>query len=293
MPHALSGDLEIFFDTFGQPDDPPVILIMGLGAQMIVWDEELCHGLVDRGFFVIRYDNRDVGLSSRVESDIDEGVQIAAGLAGQPVEAPYFLSDMAADAMAVLDHLGIERAHVVGASMGGMIAQTVAIDHPHRVQTLTSIMSNTGSDDAGQPDPAALTALMAVMVDPPTDREGAVQAAVETNKIIDPVYFDEDRTRDMAARTYDRADDTEGFMRHLLAIRASGSRDEALRRLDVPTLVIHGTEDPLVTPSGGERTAECIAGAELMMIEGMGHGSPPELWPRYYEALVALAARST
>jgi pimeloyl-ACP methyl ester carboxylesterase len=228
-----------------------------------------------------------------VATDIDIAAQIAVGLAGQPVEAPYLLRDMAGDAIAVLDHLDIDRAHVVGASMGGMIAQTVAIEYPERTLSLTSVMSTTGSDDVGQPDASALTSLLSLVGAPPTTRDEAIQAAVEVTKVIDPVYFDEDRTRDLAGRVWDRSpdQDREAVMRHLLAIRSSGSREDALRELDVPTVVIHGTEDPLVTPSGGERTAELIPGAELVMIEGMGHGSAPELWPQYFEAIVGLAAR--
>jgi pimeloyl-ACP methyl ester carboxylesterase len=292
MPIAPANGIELHYDTFGDEGDPALLLIMGLGAQSIAWDEDFCLALADRGFRVIRFDNRDVGLSSKIDGVelAATGAAMAAALAGEAVEAPYLLSDMAADAVGLLDHLGIDRAHVVGASMGGMIAQTLAIEHPGRVCTLTSIMSTTGSLEVGRPDPEA----MAVLVTPrPKDRESAIAQGVEATRVIgSPEHFDEDRARQRAATAYDRCFYPEGFVRQLLAIMASGDRTEKLRRLDVPTLVIHGSVDPLVTPSGGQATADAIPGAELLVLDGMGHDLPPFFWTPIVEAITKLAARN-
>ncbi|MDQ3106806.1 MAG: alpha/beta fold hydrolase [Actinomycetota bacterium] len=291
MPTCKSNGIELHYETHGQEDDPALLLVMGLGAQMIAWDEEFCDALVDRGFFVIRYDNRDVGLSSKIEGGGGSFLEsFAKAQQGEAITAPYLLTDMAADAMGLLDHLGIERAHVVGASMGGMIAQTIAIEHPERVRSLTSIMSTTGDPDVGQPTPEAMARLL---VAPPSDRASAIEASVASTKVIgSPDHYDEDRARRKAAETYDRAFTPAGTARQLLAIMASGSRAEALARLDVPTVVIHGDVDPLVTPTGGARTAQLIPGAEHLVIEGMGHDLPPALWPQVVEAITAVARRA-
>jgi len=233
---------------------------------------------------VVRYDNRDVGLSSRIDAKGgDFMTSFLAASQGQPVDAPYLLTDMAADAIGLLDHLGIDQAHVVGASMGGMIAQTIAIEHPDRVLTLTSIMSTTGEPGVGQPTPAAMERLI---VAPPTDRNSAIEASVASTKVIgSPDHFDEDRVRVRAAAAYDRAFSPAGTARQLIAILASGSRAEALRALKVPTLVIHGDVDALVTTSGGRRTADLVPGAELLIVEGMGHDLPLAMWPQIVEAI--------
>ncbi len=279
MPIAKANDVELFYETFGDPADPPLLLVMGLGAQMLAWHEDFCQALVDRGFFVVRYDNRDVGLSTSFE-----------GAATNDAGAAYDLNDMAADAAALLDELGIDRAHIVGASMGGMIAQAIAINHPDKVRTLTSIMSTTGEAEVGQPTPEAMAALLTA---PATDRAGAIDASVAGSKVIgSPDHFDEERLRARAALVYDRAFTPTGTARQLLAIMTSPSRAEGLRNLDVPTLVIHGEVDPLVTPSGGRRTAELVPGAELLMIDGMGHDLPPALWPQVVEAITTNARRA-
>ena len=291
MPLCKSNGIELCYETFGDPADPALLLVMGLGAQMTAWDEDLCQTFVDRGFFTIRFDNRDVGLSSRVEGKGGKFLEtFLAAAQGQPVDAPYTLTDMAADAVGLLDHLGVERAHVVGASMGGMIAQTIAIEHPSRVLTLTSIMSTTGEPDVGQATPEA----MQLLIRPPaTDRNSAIEAAVATARVIGgPDHFDEERIRARTGAFYDRAFDPAGTARQLIGILASGSRAELLAELDVPTLVIHGDADTLVQPTGGRRTAELVPGAELLVIEGMGHDLPAALWPQVVEAVTRHAARA-
>jgi pimeloyl-ACP methyl ester carboxylesterase len=294
MPTAPpnTAGIELFYETFGDPSGEPLLLVMGLGAQLHIWDEDFVEALVDRGFHVIRFDNRDVGLSTKVEgiSSEEAAVRLMARFAGQEIEAPYLLSDMAADAFSLLDHLGIESAHIVGASMGGMIVQQMVIDHPERVRSITSIMSTTGDADVGQPEPAA----MAVLMQPPAaTREQAIEQAVEGSRAISsPVHFDEDAARARAITSYDRAYHPDGVVRQLLAVVASGSRTAGLGQVDVPALVVHGDADPLVTPSGGHRTAEAISGAELLVLEGMGHDMPPVYWPQIVEAITKVAARS-
>jgi pimeloyl-ACP methyl ester carboxylesterase len=290
MPRAAANGIELEYDTFGDRADPPLLLVMGLGAQMTAWDERLCRLLADRGHFVVRFDNRDVGLSTKIEGPpVDFTASFAAAWSGQPVDAPYLLSDMADDAAGLLDALDIPAAHVVGASMGGMIAQALAIGHPDRVLTLTSIMSTTGDPGVGQPTPEA----MAVLLErPPADRDGAVEQSVRASRVIgSPGWFDEEATRARAAAAYDRSYYPVGVGRQLLAVLASGSRVEQLRRLDVPTLVIHGEVDPLVTPSGGRQTAELVPGAELRIVKGMGHDLPPAVWPEIVDAVTALTSR--
>jgi pimeloyl-ACP methyl ester carboxylesterase len=288
---APSNGIEIEYETFGEPGDPPILLVMGLGGQLIAWDDELCQSLVDRGFHVIRFDNRDVGLSTYIDvGDLDPMTEIMKAFSGGPPSAPYLIADMADDAVGLLDHLGIDRAHVVGASMGGMIAQAIAIAHPERVLSLTSIMSTTGDPDVGAPDPEILPLLMQA---PPTDREAYIADSVRGAKLLaGPEHFDEARAAQRAARAFDRAFYPAGVGHQLLAIVSSPSRSDGLRRLDVNALVIHGDADRLVNVSGGERTAEVIPGAELLILEGMGHDLPAYYWPQVIEAITALAARS-
>ncbi len=291
MPRAETNGIEIEYETSGDPGDPPLLLVMGLGAQMGSWDPDFCQGLVDRGFFVIRYDNRDVGLSTKIDSDIDPMAQILSAFGGGEVTAPYLLADMADDAFGLLDALGIEAAHIVGASMGGMIVQSMATARPARVLSLTSIMSTTGDSDVGQPDPEVL----GMLIEPsPTDREGAIAHAVEGSRAIgSPEHFEEDRAIAKAELAYDRCFYPVGVARQLLAIVASPSRSDALTQLDINTLVIHGDADPLVNVTGGRRTAEVVPGAELLILEGMGHDLPSVFWPTVIEHITALAARSS
>jgi len=291
MPHAPANGIELYYDTFGDAADEPLLLVNGLGSQCINYDDEFCQAFVDRGFFVIRFDNRDVGLSTKIETDqLDFAALFAKAFAGEPLEAPYVLADMAADAVGLLDHLGIERAHIVGMSMGGMIVQQIAIDHPHRVLTMTSIMSTTGDRDVGTATPEAMQTLLAP---PSKDRDEYLERYVEQWRVLSgPVYFDAARFRTRGARHYDRMYFPAGTGRQLLGIMASGSRSEALRQLDVPTLVIHGAIDPLVTLSGGERTAEVIPNAKLLVFDDMGHDLPPALWPQYVEAITQHTTRA-
>ncbi|MBI2709028.1 MAG: alpha/beta fold hydrolase [Actinobacteria bacterium] len=263
---------------------------MGLGAQSIAWDDALVDLLVQRGGRVVRFDNRDVGLSTKTEADVDVTTAFLSMVAGEHVDVPYLLDDMAADAASLLDHLGLESAHVVGASMGGMIAQALTIGYPDRVRSLTSIMSTTGDRDVGQPSPDVAPILIQAR---PVDREAAIEQGVVTSRLIaSRDHFDEPRTRERVAAAYDRAFHPKGVGLQLLAIVASPSRTEALREVRVPALVVHGDADPLVHPSGGLRTAEAIPGARLEMVPGMGHDLPEAHWPRIVDAIWDIVERA-
>ena len=289
MPLAPSNGIEIEYETFGAPADPAILLVMGLGIQMLGWQEEFCQMLVDRGFFVIRYDNRDVGLSSKIE---DAPVpDVFALMAGNTASASYKVEDMADDAAGLLDALGIKAAHVVGVSMGGMIGQALAIHHPDRVLSLTSIMSTTGNPEVGQPRPEAIPALISPA---PNDRDGFIEYQAGLFKLIgSPAYpADAERLRDLIARSYDRMNYPIGFMRQLAGVVASPDRTEALGSVQAPTLVIHGENDPLIQVSGGEATANAVPGAKLLKIPGMGHDLPPELWPQFVDAIVENTERA-
>jgi pimeloyl-ACP methyl ester carboxylesterase len=279
-----SRQIELEYDHFGNPTDPALLLIMGFTAQMVAWDEEFCTQLADRGHFVIRFDNRDCGLSTKLHGvpSNSDAVIMAAMMETEMPPVPYTLSDMAADAMKVLDHLNIERAHIMGASMGGMIAQTVAIEHPHRVKTLISIMSQPGELTVGQPTQEA----MELIVTPaPSDRDEYIAFAPKWQLWQSKKYRSDEVSRRNAIRDFDRSNYPEGGPRQMAAIYASGSRAEGLQKLQVPTLVIHGTDDQLITPSGGERTAELIPNSTLLMVEDMGHDMPQPLWPFYLDAI--------
>ena len=289
MPRAAftstdNRQIELEYDHFGNPTDPALLLIMGFTAQMVAWDEEFCKQLADRGHFVIRFDNRDCGLSTKLHGvpSNSDAVIMAAMMETEMPPVPYTLSDMAADAMQVLDHLNIERAHIMGASMGGMIAQTVAIEHPHRVKTLISVMSQPGELTVGQPTQEA----MELIVTPaPSDRDEYIAFAPKWQLWQSKKYRSDELSIKAAIRDFDRSNYPEGGPRQMAAIYASGSRAEGLQKLQVPTLVIHGTEDQLITPSGGERTAELIPNSTLLMVEDMGHDLPQPLWPLYLDAI--------
>jgi pimeloyl-ACP methyl ester carboxylesterase len=293
MPRARTHDVELEYETFGREGDPALLLIMGLGAQMIFWHDELCSALVERGFHVVRFDNRDVGRSTWLDAAGMPDVMgvMAAVLQGRPVEAPYLLRDMAGDTAGLLEVLDIPAAHVVGASMGGMIAQTLAIEHPERVRSLTSIMSTTGSRDLPPARPEAMGALLTPI---PTEREAAIERSVEIFRLIgSPGFpFDEAEMRARAARAFDRGVNPAGVARQLVAILASGSRREALGSVRAPTLVIHGAADPLVPVEAGRDTAQAVPGAELLEIEGMGHDLPQALWPTFVDAIAKLVTRA-
>jgi pimeloyl-ACP methyl ester carboxylesterase len=295
MPTALlPGGTALEYETFGERADPAILLIAGFGAQMISWDSRFCEGLARRGRFVIRFDNRDTGLSTKFEHHpVDMHALIAAASIGDLDTvrslAAYRLSDLADDAAGLARALGLRQVHVVGASMGGMVAQLVAIRHPELVTTLTSMMSSTGSPDVGQSTPEAFAALMKPMA---PDRDGYIADSVAGSRVwASQRYFDEGSAAALAAASYDRGLCPSGTTRQLAAVLATGSVEDDLRRLRPPVLVIHGTDDTLITPSGGQRTAEVIAGAEFMMVTDMGHDRPEPLWPTFWDALEAHTAR--
>lgn len=282
--------IELCYQEMGDPGGEPLLLVMGLATQMIAWDEEFCGMLAERGFRVVRFDNRDIGRSSRVDSaGVPGRLDMLVGRRGT---APYLLRDMAADTFGLMDHLGIESAHLVGASMGGMIVQTAAIENPERVRSLTSIMSTTGSRRVGHPNYRTFGLLLG---SPPREREAVIERVVKTFKLIgSPGYpFEEERIRELAGRSFDRGHGEAGIARQLHAITASGDRTPGLRRLDLPALVIHGKNDLLVNPSGGRATAKAIPGARLKLVDGMGHDLPRALWPSFAEEIAANAARAS
>ena len=290
VPRArVSSTIELEYDAFGSPADPTLLLVMGYTAQMVAWEDDFCKAFADRGLHVVRFDNRDCGLSTKLDGvAVDVDAVVRAALMEEPVPpVPYTLSDMAADAVGLLDHLGIERAHVLGASMGGMIAQVMAVEHPTRVRTLISVMSMPGDPEVGQPTPEAMGALLSV---PPSDREGFIAHSVVYQAFHSRKYRSDELSKANAARDYDRSYCPQGAPRQLAAIYASGRRSAQLRTLRVPTLVIHGTDDTLISPSGGERTAELIPGARLMMIDDMGHDLPAPLWGTFVDAVAEFVA---
>ena len=272
MGMAHNGEVEIAYETFGDDADPALILLHGLGSSMLVWPEELCEGFVDRGFFVLRMDNRDSGLSTVL-----------------PDGARYTLDDMAGDAMAVLDAARCERAVVCGYSLGGMVAQTAAVVFPARVAGLVSISSNTGEPGVGDPTPEALAALTAP---PAATVSEQIEADLAGYRIwSSPEWRNEQAEREYLERSYRRAWHPGASQRQFQAAARSGDRSEALRSLDVPTLVIHGGADTLIGPDAGRRTAELVPGAEYLEIEGMGHELPPQVWAPIISAVTALSAR--
>jgi pimeloyl-ACP methyl ester carboxylesterase len=286
---AKVGEIEICYETFGSPDDPALLLVMGLGTQMVAWPEGFCRQLAGHGLFVIRYDNRDVGRSTHLSEYRPPTIRQL--LLRDKRAAKYSLADMAADGIGLLDHLGIERAHVAGASMGGMIAQSMAARHRDRVLSLASIMSNTGHRWKGTP---GLRIYPIFLRRPASDREGAIESFVSVFKLIgSPGFpFDEEQTRKAAELSYERGYDPAGTGRQLAAILTAGDRGVELGRITAPTIVIHGTKDKLVRPSGGRATAAAIPGARLVTIEGMGHDLPPGAWDRMVDAIVENTRRT-
>jgi len=289
MRATVSTGMELEFDTIGSPDDPALLLVMGFTAQMTLWPDGFCKMLADGGLFVIRFDNRDVGLSSKLDGvQVDVAAIMSRGIGSDPssLETPYSLSDMAADAIGLLDHLGIEKAHMCGASMGGMIVQTIAIEHPQRCASLISIMSAPGDPEYGQAAPEAIGALLAP---PPTEREAYIEASDRGKIWSSRKYWDAQEARQRAAAAYDRSFYPEGASRQLGAIYKSGNRSSKLTEVQVPTLVIHGKDDTLIQPSGGVRTAELIPNANLLLVAHMGHDMPEPLWPTLVDAIVSHA----
>lgn len=290
MPTIEVNDIDICFESFGPQDAPPLLLVMGLGAQMTLWSPGFISELLERGFRVIRFDNRDVGLSTKTAGDAPDVMALyAQSMAGQPVDAPYSLSTMASDAVGLLSALGISAAHVVGASMGGMIVQMMAIEHADKILSMTSIMSTTGASDVGQPEASAIAALLSP---PPTDRDGAIAANVTTSQIIGGSLFDEAEARARALESYDRCFHPDGAAFQIAAIAATGDRTERLGALKVPALVVHGREDSLITLSGGEATAAAVPGADLIVYGQMGHDIPEVYWSQLADAIFGTAMRA-
>jgi pimeloyl-ACP methyl ester carboxylesterase len=278
------------YRTYGDPADEPMLLLMGLASPLIWWDPELCSMLARHGYFVITPDNRDVGLSTKVRGRVTRRMLVRA-FAGRPTPAPYSMSDMAADAFALLDHLDIGSAHVVGVSMGGMIAQTMAVENPSRVRSLTSIMSTTGGRRVGWSHPRLLPALLRPLR---PGREAYAEVSIAMWRLIgSPGYpRHEEHTREIALATFDRGIWPGGTLRQMLAILTQPDRVPRLRDLRIPALVVHGLSDRMVHVSGGRATAAAIPGAELLLVDGMGHDLPPELFRTFADAIHRVASRA-
>jgi pimeloyl-ACP methyl ester carboxylesterase len=286
---ARLGKVKLCYETFGSSESAPLLLVMGLGSQMILWDDEFCELLAARGFWVIRFDNRDVGRSTILrDAPVPKRWQLATR---DPRGAAYSLDEMAQDAVGLLDDLGIGAAHVVGASMGGMIAQLIAVNHPDRLLSLVSIMSTTGNRRVGRPRPRLALRMLRTAR---RDREGYIEDHIETYRAIGSkrFEFEEERKRERAGRCFDRGVHPAGSARQMAAIVSAPDRTRSLAHVRVPTTVVHGDADPLVDVSGGRATAEAIPDAELLIIPGMGHDLPRELWPQIIEAITDTAARA-
>jgi pimeloyl-ACP methyl ester carboxylesterase len=280
------------YEAFGSPSDPPLLMVPGFGMQLIEWPLEFCELLAAGGRYVICFDNRDCGLSQKLDGQGAPLPELLAAATAGDLDAvhrlaAYTLSDMSDDAFGLLTALGIERAHVLGVSMGGMIAQTMAIEHPERLLTLISIMSTTGEPDVGQPTEDALAGLLTPS---PSDRDGYIASSERWLTWHSKRYPERDVVRALAGASFDRSYYPEGGARQFAAMAASGSRAEALTQVKVPTLVIHGLQDTLIAPSGGERTAALIPGAELLLVADMGHDRPSPLWPTLRDAILAHTA---
>jgi len=282
--------IEVVYDAFGERKAPAMLLIMGLANQMTGWRESFCAQLAGRGYWVIRYDNRDTGLSTHFDQVEPPGLPalVWAYLLGRPMKVPYTLSDMSNDAVGLLDALGVESAHIVGVSLGGMIAQMIAIEHPKRVRTLTSMLSSTNEPSLPLPKPKTLILFKAT----PEDRAGVIERAVKVRRALRGTGFplDEEEVRERAAQSYDRSHVSGGARRQMAAIMASARRQRTgLRSVRTPTLVIHGEADPLLPVKHGARTAQVIPGAELVVIKGLGHELPEAAWPQIIEAIAGHA----
>ncbi|MGV8997996.1 MAG: alpha/beta fold hydrolase [Parvibaculaceae bacterium] len=295
MPRVLANRIDIEYESFGADDAETILLIMGLGAQLTQWPLELCEALVARGYRVIRFDNRDAGLSARMERDSAFAFSdvFFALASGKSAFAPYSLSDMAADAVGLLDALGIRAAHIVGASMGGMVAQHVAAEYPAHVLSLTSIMSSSGNPLLPPPRPKVLSLFMSHGQS--RDAEAVIARGIKTYEVIGSPGFptDADTLREWVTRDASRAYYPQGVMRQMAAVLSDGDRRSLLRRIDVPSVVVHGRADPLVPMAAGEDTAAHISGAELRIIDGMGHDMPLALVPQIVDAIIAAAERAT
>jgi pimeloyl-ACP methyl ester carboxylesterase len=285
MPYARNGDVELYYDTFGDRNDPSLLLVNGLGSQCINYADAWCEKFAAVGLFVVRFDNRDVGLSTKF-ADFRPNLRsvLQAKAEGREPEVPYTVHDMADDAIAVLDAVGAARAHVMGLSMGGMIVQTLAIEHPERVLSMTSVMSSTGDTDVGRPSAEAQKVFM---LKAPHDRESYIERHLLNLRTWgSPAHLEESRLRANAGAAFDRCFHPEGQARQSMAISAGASRATALRDVRIPSLVLHGSEDKLIDPSGGRRTAEVIPGARFVLLDGLGHDYPPAYWDEIVRLVV-------
>ena len=295
MSKVNANGIQIEYETFGDESGRPLLLIIGLGGQLIWWDDDLCRELARGGHYVIRFDNRDTGLSTKLDEAAVPDLAETFGkvMQGEKISAPYTLDEMADDAVGLLDALEIQKAHICGMSMGGMIAQTIAIRHPSRILSLISIYSSTGNPELPQSKPDAI----ALLISPaPEEREAYIKHMVAAFKTFTGSGFpvDEEWTRNIMARSYDRSFYPRGMARQFVAILAHGNRKPVLPSVKVPTLVIHGTEDPLMPVECGKDTANAIPGAQLMLIEGMGHDLPRGgAWPRIVDAIAAHTGKAT
>jgi pimeloyl-ACP methyl ester carboxylesterase len=287
----ISPTIEIEYETFGDPKNPALILMEGHGAQMVKWDTEYCKMFAAKNLFVIRFDNRDCGLSTKFDGiDVDLGAVLKAALLEETVPpVPYTLSDMASDVVGLLDYLKIDRAHIFGVSLGGMIAQVLTIEHPTRVRSLISVMSMSGEPEFGQSQPDAINALLS---ETPSDRAGYIEHSVVYQVYHSKKYRSDEFSKTSAARDFDRMYYPQGSTRQLAAVYASGRRTEQLRAIETPTLVIHGKDDTLISPSGGERTAELIPNAKLVLVDDMGHDMPKPLWGYLVELISDFALKN-
>lgn len=288
MPQVTANDITIEYESFGSPSDPTILLIMGLGMQMIAWPEDFCRELASRGYRVIRYDNRDTGFSTKFDGAKVPGIAslLLRSMLRLPMRVPYTLRDMADDAAGLLDGIGSSSAHIVGASMGGMIAHNLAVHHPQRVASLTSIMSTTGRRTLPAANPEVSRHLFRAR--PAVgDRDAVIAHSMRTLELIGSAVYpaDEETRRELASASFDRCYYPAGFGRHVAAIIEDGDRRSRLRSITAPTLVIHGRDDPLVPLAGGEDTAKHVPGARLQIIDGMGHSFPVELWPRIIDLI--------
>ena len=287
---SLTSGIDICYETFGNPDDPAILLVMGLGGPMGWWSEDFCQRLAGRGYFVIRYDNRDTGRSTKLRQHKVGRLDLIRAFAGLG-NPPYGISDLADDAFGLLDHLGIERVHMVGVSMGGMIVQTMAIARPERAMSMTSIMSTTGNRRVGWQHPKIIPALLSSAG---STRDSYVERSLRTSAILGSPAFpgDEELARARAYETYDRGWTAGGVTRHMLAVLAQSDRTKDLAKLDLPVTVIHGLSDPLVHRSGGKAVANAVPGAEHLEIAGLGHDLPAQLYDTYVDAIVRTAQRA-
>ncbi|GAB6269482.1 MAG: alpha/beta hydrolase [Smithella sp.] len=294
MPNVTANGIQVEYDTFGDSSLPALLLIAGNGAQLLFWEVEFCELLVKKGYYVIRFDNRDAGLSTKFEEAgiPDFPAAIKALMAGKPVQSAYSLDDMSDDAVGLLDALGIEKAHICGASMGGMIAQIIAYRHPKHVLSLTSIMSTTGNPDLPQAKPETIAALLAPA---PAERKAFVEHMMNIwRKIWSPGFpFEEKRARTFMEKSYDRSYYPQGMARQNIALLANGDRRLSLSTITVPTLVIHGADDPLIPCEAGKDTAYVIPGAKLLIIDGMGHDMPKGVWAQMVDAISENAVQSS